>query len=363
MSPAPGIESASDSPGFRRWTPELRRAVMIARPEFFTWPAAEQLGYRVRLPADDHEAIVAALLSEHGERRPAALARLESRGRVPLALQNRINEWLQPLSGIGEDAFSLNEHFAEDRSILDFETLLDYDRDDHAIQEAARQREFENHQPEPYVGALYSTWARMLVNGQLCYVTLTMASWQLYGAMEDAAHAEIEERIPHRHVRGPEDGKRDERGFIRQDLRPQADGQEALLEELQRRVWEEELHRQRELGQWFCEQRQGICFLDEQPSGQVGPDECNLLVVFSDPDALGAARFTSFLRDCRRIERPLAELRALEAREAGRMREFVAEQHEDLVRNFDPNVVPLSRKRKVMIHPEALRDVEGDGLT
>ena len=49
-----------------------------------------------------------------------------------------------------------------------------------------------------------------------------------------------------------------------------------------------------------------------------------------DPDALGAVRFTSFLSDCRRIERPLDELRALEAREADRMRDFVAEQHDDL---------------------------------
>ena len=67
-------------------------------------------------------------------------------------------------------------------------------------------------------------------------------------------------------------------------------------------------------------------------------------------------------RDCRRIERPLAELRALEAREAERMRAFVAEQHADLVRNFDPRVVPLRKKLKVMIHPDALRDMGDDGL-
>ena len=329
MNSAPDIESATS---LERWTPELHRAVMSALPAFFAWPAAEQLRYRVKLPADAREAIVAALLREDGERRPAALAKLESRSRVPLALQNRINEWLQPLEGIGEDAFSLNEHFAEGRSILDFETLLDYDRDDHAFQETARKQEFENHQPEPYTGALHSTWARMLMNGRLCYLTLAMASWRLHGAMEEAAHAEIETRIPHRYVRGPEHGKRDERGLIRHDMRLEADGQEALLKELQRRIWQEESRRQRELGQWFREQRRGACFLDDDPWEHEGPDECNLLVVFSDPDALGAVRFTSFLSDCRRIERPLDELRALEAREADRMRDFVAEQHDDLAR-------------------------------
>lgn len=332
MTPASDLASVS---GFDRWTPELRRAVMVARPEFFAWSAEAQLRYRVNLPSDDREAIIAALLREHGERRPAARARLESRGRIPLELQNRINEWLQPLQGIGEDAFSLNEHFAEGSSILDFATLLDYDRNDHAFQQDAKQRDIEGYVAEPYTGSLHGTWARVLMDERLCYVTLTMASWRLCDTMEEAANAEIEIRIPHRRVRGPEDGKRDASGSVRWDVRVDAGGQEALLGELQHRVWEEQFRRRSELGRIFCEQRRRACFLDDHPWEYQPPDERNLLVVFSDPEALAAVRFTSFLRDCRCMERPLAELHALEAREAERMREFVAAQHEDLPRNFD----------------------------
>jgi hypothetical protein len=357
--PTLGTESTTD---LERWSPELRRALIVARPEYFAWSAEEQGRYRVKMPDEDREAIVAALLREHGERRPAALAKLESRGRVPLDLQNRINEWLQPLNGIGEDAFALNEHFAEGSSILDFETLLDYDRDDHAFQQEAKQRDLKSYQPEPYTGALHATWARLLVDGRLCYATLAMASWQLHSAMEDAAITEIEMRVPHRHVRGPEDGKRDESGATRWDMRVQANGQEALLEELQHRVWQEQFRRRSELAQMFCERRQGVCFLDNHPWQHQDANERNLLVVFSDPDALATVRFTSFLRDCRRIERPLAELRGLEAAEAKRMRNFVATQHDDLVKTFDPKVVPLRKKLKVMLHPEALRDIKDDGL-
>lgn len=359
MTPASDPACAT---GLDRWTPELRRAVMVARPEFFTWSAEGQLRYRVNLPNDDHEAILSALLREHGGRRRVARARLESRGRIPLDLQNRVNEWLQPLQGIGEDTFSLNEHFAEGSSILDFATLLDYDRNDHAFQQDANQREFEGYVAEPYTGSLHGTWARVLVDGRLCYLTLTMASWHLYGSMEEAANAEIEVRIPHRHVRGPEDGKRDESGSVRWDMRVDAGGQEALLEELKHRVWEEQSRRRSELGRIFCEQRRHVCFLDDHPWEDQRPDERNLLVVFSDPEALAAVRFATFLNDCRRMGRPLAGLRALEAREAERMREFVAAQHEDLLRNFDPGVVPLRRKYKVMIRPDALRDLKDDGL-
>jgi hypothetical protein len=359
VNPANGIESATD---ISRWSPELRRAVMVARPAFFAWSAQVQLGYRVKLPDDDRAAIIAALLREHGQRRPAALAKLESHGRVSLDLQNRINEWLQPLKGIGEDAFSLNEHFADDTSLLDFETLLDYDRDDHAFQQEAKLRDFDGYQPEPYTGSLYGTWARVLVNGQLCYLTLTMASGQILDAMEEAASAEIEARIPHHFVPGPEDGKRDARGSIRWDKRVEAGGQEALLDELKHRAWAEQSRRRSELGRLFCEQGQGVCYLDDQPWEHEDPNERNLQVVFSDPKALAAVRFTSFLRDCRRIERPLVELRALEVREAQHMRDFVAAQHEDLIKNFDPKVVPLRKKLKVTLHPEALRDMQDDGL-
>lgn len=54
MISSPGPESII---GLDRWSPELRRAVIVARPEFFAWSAEDQLRYRVKLPHDDREAI------------------------------------------------------------------------------------------------------------------------------------------------------------------------------------------------------------------------------------------------------------------------------------------------------------------
>jgi hypothetical protein len=339
-----------------RWTPELRRAVMVVKPEFFAWPAQEQLRYRFDLSKADREAIVAALLRAHGHSQPAALARLESRGRVAPRLQDEINEWLLPLTGIGEDVFVLNEHMAGGRTVLDFETLLAYDVDDHEFQQRARQEADDPYVPEPYTGALHATWARVLLNGRICYLTLSMASWHLYGVMQEAAHEQIQLLVPHRHVRGPEDGKI-EGGLVHWDLRVDASGQEALLDELSHRVWAEEDRRRRQLGAEFQNLHSGATFFDDNPWPDDGSDKQSLKIVFTDPEALAAVRFTSFLRDCRRLERPLSELRALESLECERMRAFVTAQHEDLVKNFDPKVVPLRRKRKILMHPDALRDI------
>jgi hypothetical protein len=344
-----------------RWTPELRRAVMVAKPEFFTWPTQEQLRYRVDLPDHDREAIIVALLRGAGQRRPAALAKLESHGRIALPLQNQINEWLLPLCGIGEDAFVLNEHMTEGESILEFETLHAYDVHDHAFQQAARKEHDDPYVPEPYTGALHASWARMLLNGRICYLTLSMASWHLCGTMEEAADEEIRRLVPHRHVRGPEDGAV-EGEMLRWDIRVDASGQEALLEALRRRVWAEQDRRRRELGEAFQKQRSGATFFDDNPWPGEGPEAQNLHIVFTDPAALAAVRFTSFLRNCRDLERPWSELQALESHESEHMRAFVKAQHDDLVQNFDPKVVPLRKKRKILMHPEALRDIEDGSL-
>jgi hypothetical protein len=339
-----------------RWTPELRRAVMVVKPEFFSWPAQEQLRYGVDLPEADREAIIAALLRAHGHRRPGALARLASKGRVALPLQDEVNEWLLPLTGIGEDAFVLNVHMAKGRTVLDFETLLAYDLDDHECEQRARQEHDDPYVPEPYTGALHATWARILLNDRICYLTLSMASWHMYGVMEEAADEQIQLLVPHRHVRGPEDGKI-EAGLVRWDLRVDASGQEALLEELWHRVWAEEDRRRRQLGAEFQALRRGAIFLDDRPWPGDGPDKQNLRIVFTDPEALVAVRFTSFLRDCQRLQQPLSELRALESLESERMRDLVKTQHDNLVKNFDPKVVPLRKKRKILMHPDALRDI------
>lgn len=315
------------------WPPELRLAVAQARPEFAGWPEPQQLRWRTQLPDDDREAIVAALLRAHGERRPVAQARLESHGRISHALQQRINEWLQPLKGIGEDSFSLSEWFAEDKGILDFATLRDYDEDDHRFQQAARQQEHPEYTPEPYTGSLYGTWARALVNGRLCYLTLTMASAWLLDAADESAHDKLDRLVPHRHVPGPEHGQRTERGHIRWDMRVDAGGHELLYDTLQRRIWDELARRGKELAQAWAERRQAVCWLDDTPYEHEPADEQNLRVIFSDPDALAAVRFGSFLRDCRRIARPLAELQALREPEAERMRQLVAEWHQALLRS------------------------------
>jgi len=338
------------------WSAELRRAVISVRPDFFGLPAQDRLRYRVKLPEADRQAIVAALLNAQRRAWVEVLARGESHDQVAVQLQNQINEWLQPLIGIGADAFSFNEHFHPGQSLIDFPNLLAYDQNDHALQEDARSAIDPDHVRTPYAGALHGTWARCMRDGRLCYLTLSMAASRALDVAHNAVDEEIERLIPHRFVSGPKHGH-EEDGLVQWDQRVDAAGHERLLEELQRRVWRFEDGRFRDLHREINEQQLGSTFLIEDPYPAAAPDEQNLLVVFSDPSALERVRLASFLQDCTSMAQPHDWLRQVEARETERVLQYVTEQHRELLRTLDPKVLPLRRRRRLMMNPKTFDDL------
>jgi hypothetical protein len=88
----------------------------------------------------------------------------------------------------------------------------------------------------------------------------------------------------------------------------------------------------------------GVYLLDESE-----PPETNLHFVFTDTRALSAVRFRSFLRDCRAVERSVGELeRVLEAEKAALVH-FIAGQHAEVRRTFDPKVTRIAKRRKIMV--------------
>ena len=336
-----------------RWSPELRRALIAVRPEFFSWPVDQQTHYRLALPDNDRAAIVKLLVSDiDGGAAAAERVTLEDDGRLPLDLQHRLNELLLPLEGIGEDAFYLNEHLGEDLSILNFGTLRAYDEYDHQYQENARATEDPAYEPKPYVGNFYGCWARVLVGKRLVYLTLSMAAGYLYDQISSAATDELQRRIPHRYVSGRDDGKKDG-DMIRWDMRIDAGGQEALFEELQARIWDYERR------QWAALQaehhaigRRRTYTIDTSAHG-----ESNLHIVFSDQEVLGAIHPETFMSDCRKLEGDIGELHTAAAAEVKRIHEFIAEQHADLLVNFDPKVTRLRKRKKILMHPRARDDL------
>ena len=341
----------------QRWCPELRRALMKVRPEFFGWPAAEQEQYGVNIPYEDQARLEHALFNDlFGRKIRSPKVAAQAVKRLSLDQQNVWNEAILPLVGIGEDSFYLNTWFAEGGSILDFDTLRAYDEDDYRFQEEAWKKEDLDYAGRPYRGAFYLTWARLFVDARFTYATLSMAAGYIHAQLTEASRDLIEACIPHRFVPGERHGKTEGKHW-QWDMRVEAvNGQEALLEELQHRVFAYESARYDALrSAWDQAGKQGVYLLDTSD-----PPERNLHVVLTDKEALAVVRFRSFLRDCRSIQRSEAELHQAITEEEAKLGEFIHAQHEDLRHNFDPTVTRLRKRRRIMIHQDAFDDLPPD---
>lgn len=335
----------SVSGALRFWSPELRRAVTKVRPEYFGWAIKRRERYGVAVPRADAASLDRALLKElfgkvYSTRRQAAIAAR----RLSLAEQDRWNETVLPLHGIGEDCFFLNESFPRRKTILHFETLRDFDEFDYRFQEAARRKEDASYVGKAYRGSLYLNWARLYVEGRFAYATLSMAAGYIYAQLAEVAQELLAKIIPYEYVPGKHHGKAEGGGW-RWDMRVDAKGREGIFEELREKIWRYEQERYDVLlSSWVGANRSGVYLVNcsEAP-------EIHWHFVFSDPLALSLVRFRSFHRDCRAMERSADELLGEIEKEKAALVTYINDQYAHISRTFDPKVRKFRERRKIVV--------------
>jgi hypothetical protein len=333
--------------------PALRRAFMWVNPDYFVWPVEEQERYRVSMPEGDAFRIRQALLKElfgihvkSAEEMEAAVDAFTDKEHVAL------NKALLPVVGIGEDSFFLNEFLSEDRTLLDFRTLYDYDYDDHSFQEQARREEVPQYVVKPYRGSLYQAWARLLIDGEFHYASLSMAAGDVYSAIEEFGYEKLAALMPHRYVHGKDHGKREGKGTIFSQ-KISADGMELQVEELQRRLWAYLSERYEALLTEFDGQARKVVYLEDRSR----ENDPHMNFVFSDKTALQAVRFRHFMSDCRTLIADRSELDTLADRERQALGEHMESACGDILANFNPKIVPLRKKRKIIVADSARKDL------
>jgi len=86
--------------------------------------------------------------------------------------------------------------------------------------------------------------------------------------------------------------------------------------------------------------------------------EPHIKFVFPHKSALDEVRFSHFFSHCQRIAGDFAEVAAVTEQEQHAASAFMQAQYSDIQQNFDPSVVPLRKKRKIVLADGAL-----DGLS
>ncbi len=331
----------------------LRRAIIRVWPDYFSWPEAKREQFRLQLSNEDDfrikQVVVQSLFGGEVRSKEELDALLDSFDDAQYLL---LNSTTLPLQGIGTNHFFLNESLPDDKTLLDFETLGDYARDDHQFQEQARKGDNPDHQIRPYRGDLHHCWARLSIDGAFYYVVLSSQAGHITSIVDDFGVDRIQSLIPHKYVDGAHHGKREGNGFL-YDKRIDANGLEGQLDELQHRYYEY-LHRRHEaLIDLFDKTAQNCVYMQDRSRAE----EPRMDFVFSDKAALDSIRFRHFMSDCRLIVRDNSELETRLDQEHQSALAFLDDAHRDIIENFDPTIVAMRKKRKIILADSKLKDL------
>lgn len=331
----------------------LRRAIIRAIPDYYSWLESERERIRLNLSKRQdfliRQALLGSLFGIRVNTEAEMDAVLKEFGDEHYLL---LNSTLLPFQGIGENDFYLNESLADGVSLLDFETLGDYARHDHEFQQQARRKEDPAYEIRPYQGDLHPCWARLNIDGEFHYATLVSLARHLLDTLDEMGSEQIESLIPHRYVAGKNHGKREQSGTV-WDFQVDAGGMEAQLEALRDRYYECLRAAHERLLDRFDEQATQRVYIQRETQGI----ESHIRFIFSDKSALDAVRFQHYFSDCRRIAGDITELAAVIEQEKQAAVEFLQAQYRDIQQNFDPSVVPLRKKRKIVLADGALDDL------
>jgi hypothetical protein len=278
---------------------------------------------------------------------------------VPIAQLYPLNWANLLISGIGEDTIYLNEFMSKGKSLLDFTTLYDYDYPDYLFQEEARHRDMADYKGTAYYAWRFPSWARLLIDDQFYYATLLSLATHFLDKVQSAGNKLIDQLIPHQYVEGKDDGKlvfnEGEEGFL-WDKKLDANGSESQLDELRSR--------------WYLYQQQ--CWLDlSEKFSQLPPavytlekneddnwdDDPHLFFIFNNVNVLKQIRWRYFLSDCRPFMTDFAALNDQLTNETERATSWLTQNHQDIIKNFDPKLVKLRKKKQIIFSASALDDL------
>jgi hypothetical protein len=328
-----------------------RKALIAADAYYYAWTPEKQERFRATMGEGAGRKIQCVLLDDLLDIKCRTNEIDEVWTNLELSNLNQLN-WARLLAtGIGEDYVYLNECIAAGKTLLDFPTLYHFDYADYLFQEEARKRDFADYKGIEYYAYQNPSWARLLIQERFYYATFTSLATYALDDIESAGNEIIRQLIPHKYVDGKNHGNQEKGGFV-WDVKIDAAGQEAQLDELRSRWYGYQRERWVALSESNVQQLPAVYIHDKD-----WDDDPHRFFVFTNEITLKQIRWRHFLSDCKSLEGGYAEVENLLAEEIDRANAWLVENHQDIQENFDPTVVKLRKKNKIIMTESALDDL------
>jgi len=340
----------------KTYTPKnslLNRLLMMLDPLFFSYSVQEQNKRRQHFYMDHYEKVSEFLYRELFSLKYDA----ESEEGSPLQSdqQHLFNAYSTALFGIGDNKFRLCEFQAEDFDLSNYQTIYDYDLHDFEYQQQAiNEHSSVEIDHKEYRLYLNHNWIRTLDGtGSFYYGTHSSLAYYLSDALDQSMNEIIQTLIPNRLVDGPNHGKKMDGGEL-WDLKTEAGGLEGEVEELQSRGRQYIREAYERLNEEFHASSSNDVYFEKSHDDVHGPFWD---VIINNAATAKKITFMHFLKDCQQYLKPNANLAKFKEQETCQLNQFLLEAYQDIVKNFDPNVVMLKKEMQVVISPDALDDL------
>jgi hypothetical protein len=328
-----------------------RKALMVADSHYFAWPAQQQERFRATMNKKARQKVQRVLLDHLLNIKCSSQEVSDILGDLPLPRLNIIN-WASLLTeGIGEDYIYLNECMAKGKSLLDFSTLYEYNYNDYLFQENANKRDFPDYKGVDYFAYQHPSWVRLLIDEQFYYATFLSLATHLLDEIESAGDDRIKQLIPHDYVDGKNQGKQEKGGFL-WDMEIDAAGLEAQLDELKSRWYSYQRERWFALSKTFNDLPPAVYMRDKD-----WDDDPHRFFIFNNASVLKLIRWQHFLSDCEPLTTEFSAVEQQLEQEIDAAISWLAENHREIMKNFDPKVTKLRKKRKIIISAAAMGDL------
>jgi hypothetical protein len=328
-----------------------RKALMAADAHYYSWPMEKQEHFRTTMTKVSCNRVRRVLLDNLLGIKCSKEEVDEVWDDLPLEKVNMLN-WASLLTeGIGEDFIYLNESLAENKSLLDFTTLYDYDYGDHLFQEEARHQDSPNYEGADYYAYRHPSWVRLLIDERFYYATFTSLATYFSDEIEAAGNSIIDQLIPHEYVDGKNNGKPVKGGFL-WDMKLDAGGQEGQFDELRSRWYAYLQERWLTLSKIHAKSPATV-----YTQNQDWDDDPHRFFIFNNEVALKKIRWRHFLSDCKPLIENFSMVTEQLEQEINSAKVFLAENHQDILANFDPSIVKFRKKRKIIMTAGALDDL------
>ena len=329
-----------------------KKALMAANSLYYSWNAEQQEQFRVSMDEKSIVKIQQILLNNILGIKCKLKEVDDIWDDVPLHDLNILN-WARLLtSGIGDNFIFLNESMAENTSLLDFPTVYDYNHNDYLYQEKSRKQNSPDYKGMDYFALQHSFWFRLIIDDNFYYATGTSLASYINDELDEFSFDFINHLIPHKFVEGKDNGKKEKGGFL-WDMKLDANGLEGQLDELNTRLYSYLNNRWLALSQRFS----GLG-ADVYIKNQNWDDDPHVSFIFTNEKTLKKVHWKHFLSD---IEPLITDFSFVEKElesEVELLRSFLSKNYQDILDNFDPKVVKLKKKRKVIMAPGVLDDLD-----